>query len=154
MESTRSQDSSATRNAAALAQGLNTAATSTIADKIDKCAEAPKPLISACTAPAPNTSAGTYKGNTSNVSKTSPPLTPSVNAAPTAPIKDKTGVPSNRLKVKIQSALADKSNCRPRTGANRTKGKDSDSVGQAPAHSTASGRQATEWATQELATDS
>ena len=52
------------RNAAELAQGLKTAATNAMATKIDKCAEAPKPLICACTAPAPNTKAGTYKGKT------------------------------------------------------------------------------------------
>ena len=41
------RDASLGRPNAALAQGLNTAATKAMAAKMDKCAEAPKPLISA-----------------------------------------------------------------------------------------------------------
>jgi len=111
------------RSDAALAQGLNTAATKTRAAITDKWAEAPKPLISACTAPAPNTSAGTYKGKTNKDKSTSPPRTPKVRAAPTAPIKESTGVPKSKLKVKTQSALEERSNCKPKIGANKTKGK-------------------------------
>ena len=40
-----------------------------------------------------------------------------------APIKDNTGVPSNKLSVSIQMASTDKSNCKPKMGASKTKGK-------------------------------
>src|SRR6185295_10260934 len=96
--------SRAIRNAAAVAHGANTSATSAIAASSDKCAASFSPAADAVTAPAPNTRTGTYSGSTSSALKPPAPRTPSVNAAPTAPINDSAGVAISRDSNSVTSA--------------------------------------------------
>ena len=110
------------RTDTAVAHGANTNATSSSAPKNDKCAAAPSPAAVASTAPAPNISTGTYSGSTSSDSSAPPPRTPSVSAAPTAPIRLNVGVPSSSDASRTSCASALKSNCNPSSGAMTTSG--------------------------------
>src|SRR5882672_828546 len=81
------------RNAAAIAQGANAAATISSAASSRSCPSGASPAAAMSTLPAPMISTGTYSGSTSSDRSTPPPRSPSVRAAPIAPIKLSTGVP-------------------------------------------------------------
>src|SRR6266850_196377 len=80
------------RNAAAIAQGANAAATISSAASSRSCPSGASPAAAMSTLPAPMISTGTYSGSTSSDRSTPPPRSPSVRAAPIAPIKLSTGV--------------------------------------------------------------
>lgn len=110
------------RSAAAAAHGANTSEANKNAPSNDKWVLAPKPTELASTAPAPKISTGMYNGRTSNDTNTPPPLSPKVRAAPMAPIRLKTGVPSNNDAVNTSKASIGKLNWMPSTGAISTSG--------------------------------
>src|SRR3954466_15786287 len=114
--------SNAIFNAAAVAHGANTSAANAIAPSSDKCAASFAPAADALTAPAPNTNTGTYNGSTSSALNAPAPRTPSVSAAPTAPINDNAGVAISRDSDSVTRARPGRSNCSPSSGAISTNG--------------------------------
>src|SRR5437588_2834737 len=87
------------RNAAALAQGANAAATISSAARSRSWPSGASPAAAISTLPAPMIRTGTYSGSTSSDRSTPPPRSPRVRAAPIEPIMLSTGVPSSNDKA-------------------------------------------------------
>ena len=93
------------RSAAAVVQGANISASTSIAPSKDRWPSALVPVMLASTAPAPKIKTGIQSGKTSKDTSTPPPRKPSVKAAPTAPIKLKTGVPKRSDATSVSKCL-------------------------------------------------
>ena len=81
------------------------------------------PCWLAATAPAPKMSTGIYSGSTNKATSNPLPRTPSVSAAPIAPIRLNAGVPSNKASTKTNNASLGNAYCKPMIGASNTTGK-------------------------------
>src|SRR5882762_5336046 len=111
------------RNATAVAHGAKALANTSKAPRSKSWAWPPRPEAAASDAPAPMISTGTYRGSTSSESNAPPPRRPSVSAAPIAPIRLRTGVPSAKDSARTPRSSGGKANCSAKTGEIRTRGR-------------------------------
>src|SRR5471030_3084094 len=78
------------------------------------------PWSAACKAPLPRINTGMYSGRISNASNRPPRFNPTVSAAPTAPSRLSTGVPSNKESSNTGRQAAGKPSINANSGASKT----------------------------------